>query len=168
MTTAQQQQRHSNFLLGSTFTSTTITTNNNNNNSNVAVVVRRCYHGTSTTLLSVRRRRTNTRDGIRAKAPAVGDDDDNDDEKARVRSRDEFLPAAVAFLDKLHAALQPLLPINENMIVTRGIEKPEDDDNKYGRDGEKDDSIVYGPFLLIDLGPTDGQYSLAVDTEQNV
>lgn len=77
---------------------------------------------------------------------------------------EDFEPKARLFLDKIHAAMQPLIPINENMIVTRGEEQPE----QLGDDREPDESIVYGPFLLIDLSPVHGQYTLTVDTLQGV
>lgn len=51
------------------------------------------------------------------------------------------------------------------MILTRGKEfQRDDDDDDYVRD----ESVVDGPFFLIDLGPADGQYSLTVDLQQCV
>jgi frataxin-like iron-binding protein CyaY len=133
----------------------------------------------------VRRRRANNRDGIRpAPPPLAADpgeatsasdtvdlDEQRDNSSSSRKHRDahtsppvDFEPKARLFLDKIYAAMQPLIPINENMIVTRGEEQPEllDDDE------ELDESIVYGPFLLIDLGPVHGQYSLTADTLQGV
>lgn len=129
----------------------------------------RSYHGTAATTLSVRRRRTNARDGIRSKPDSSDEDDSNETLQSRTLTRSDtdpilFVQAATALLDKLHTALTPLVPINDNMILTRGIEKPEDDNC----DEEANDSIVYGPFLLIDLGPVDGQYSLTIDALQSL
>jgi frataxin-like iron-binding protein CyaY len=133
----------------------------------------------------VRRRRANNRDGTRPAPPPplleAGTDEatsvvdleaerDSSSSRKRGMVRDthaslaDFEPNARLFLDKINAAMQPLIPINENMIVTRGEEHPE----LSGDDEELDESIVYGPFLLIDLGPVHGQYTLTADTLQGV
>jgi hypothetical protein len=143
------------------------------------------YRTSLVAFFSVRRRRDNNRDGIRSPAPAQQSSDADgdvenvgDDDKARaalgrknrsaVVEPHDFVPRAKAFLDKIHKALLPLVPINDNMIVTRGEEEPpEDDDNDLNGTVVDDESIVYGPYLLIDLGPMHGQYTLTVDALQS-
>jgi Frataxin-like domain len=128
------------------------------------------YHGTEISSLPVRRRRTNTRDGSRPKPTVREEDGANSEPRSHRKIRsvtdpDTFLQAATALLDKLHMALRPLIPINDNMLVTRGDEQPEGDTDT---DDEEESDIVYGPFLLIDLGPVDGQYALTVDALQHL
>lgn len=127
----------------------------------------RSFHRTSLTALSVRRRRTNTRDSSSPQS-IVADDDENSESPrpisicTSVTDSEPFLKAGIALLDKLLIALQPLVPINDNMFLTRGEERS--DGNDDGGEGD----ILYGPFLLIDLGPVDGQYTLTVDVLQHV
>jgi hypothetical protein len=62
---------------------------------------------------------------------------------------DRFRQRTAELLDKLHAALAPLgPPVNDPFVLVRGEEEG------------------LGPFLLLDLGPVHGQYTLQVDYEQ--
>ncbi|GKY94121.1 hypothetical protein MPSEU_000378200 [Mayamaea pseudoterrestris] len=61
-----------------------------------------------------------------------------------------FRETATALIDKLYTALQPMEQVNDPFFLTKGME---------------DD---LGPFLLIDFGPLQGQYSIQVDVEQSV
>lgn len=107
---------------------------------------------------------------------------------------------AAALLDKFHAALRPLAPINEGMVLARGragdreelrfpsrnmrpvndlaepptaADEEEEDENKKGttmeeeedddRDEDDDTIALSGEYLLIDLGPVHGQYTIQAD-----
>lgn len=80
--------------------------------------------------------------------------DDNDDDElfslrhARVEDEHAFRASADTLLEKLYQAMEPLQRSNPDMFLSRGQE-PE-----------------MGPFLLIDLGVTGGQYNIQVDCEQ--
>ena len=68
-----------------------------------------------------------------------------------VTDRNRFEAASDALLVKIYEAMRPLKPpLNENLILTRGIEPD------------------LGNFLLISLGPADGQYTIQVDLEGNI
>lgn len=151
-------------------------------------VAKSAYHGTSLALLSLRRRRTNIRDSSLRDIPVDSGSKPVDTyDKSKVESNadprslnalsvptvstkeSQFLIAASALLEKLHASLQPLIPINDDMIVTQGVEEPpfsEGDVLSGNQNDDELDSVVYGPFLLIDLGPVCGQYSLMADLLQ--
>ena len=132
----------------------------------------RLFHTSPKTLLPVRRRRRN-----QALTPTSAEDDeesDFDDEndncdssnKKKIkndRSRDVqgirheavldsaiFLSAAKVLIDKVEKALQPMKHANDPFFLSRGFEE------------------YMGEFLLLDLGPLLGQYTIQIDEENKI
>lgn len=63
---------------------------------------------------------------------------------------DVFKKAGSALIEKLYHALKPMEKHNDPFILTRGVEED------------------MGEFLLLDLGPVIGQYTVQVDLEQGI
>ena len=86
------------------------------------------------------------------------DDDDESDENAtttrkpirRVTNAAAFDQVATRLIDKVYAALEPLKAINDPYFLSR----------------DRDPDIGNGEYVLLDLGPLYGQYTLQVDPEQ--
>jgi hypothetical protein len=144
--------------------------------SNVSSSLHRCsFHGSTSVRFAVRRRRRAGGDlpvsdeqrrqsrrkaggGVLDHSWEHGADDDEDEARVekplRIRHEsdddvDRFRQRSSELLDKLHAALAPLgPPVNDPFVLVRGEEEG------------------LGPFLLLDLGPVHGQYTLQVDEEQ--
>lgn len=71
-----------------------------------------------------------------------------------------FAEKASQLLTKIHAAMQPLVPLNApHMLVTRGTTTTTDDD---------DDDAVQGDYILLDFGPVHGHYQIQIDTAQQM
>ena len=124
----------------------------------------RLIHSTQTRNFPVRRRRRGG--GItptttpEAKSETDTDEDSKDDKQGFKRTEygpvtdpEKFAKAASTLMDKLFHALKPLERFNQEFILTRGI-----DDEEYAG----------GEFILIDLGPVNGQYTIQVDLEQSL
>jgi len=103
----------------------------------------------------------------------------------------EFETVAVALLDEVHNAMKPLAPLNTNMVLVRGkVEDneevlvpsrnmqpvhninvdPAQENNEQQQEEEEEDEEkgmirVRGEYLLIDLGPVHGQYTIQTDVE---
>ena len=112
---------------------------------------------------AVRRRRR--RGQAAATALPKNEDDENDDnnntdddgESAvprrrihRVTDPEIFEQVATALVDKIFAALAPLQAVNDPFVLTR----------------DRDPDVSNGEYILLDLGPLHGQYTLQVDPEQ--
>jgi hypothetical protein len=69
---------------------------------------------------------------------------------AAVTEPGEFSTSASALIDKLYAAIQPMERVNDPFFLTRGYEED------------------LGPFVLLDLGPLKGQYTIQIDLEQSL
>ena len=121
---------------------------------------RRYFHATALREAAIRRRR---RRGGQAPSPGYNDnkqqqqpDDDGDDEGSarrpirRVMDPVVFGTRATALVNKIHTALIPLQAINDPFILTR----------------DRDPEIGNGEYILLDVGPLFGQYTLQVDPEQ--
>jgi hypothetical protein len=116
----------------------------------------RHFHTTPSVAFAVRRRR---RQAVAPTPTSDGDydsDDDQDggDQSQSGGSRDavvdpiQFQQGGDALLEKIQAALEPMQRANDHFFVTRGTEED------------------VGDFLLIDVGPVHGQYTLQIDLEQ--
>jgi hypothetical protein len=145
------------------------------------------YHSSAVSLLEVRRRRRSN----------VGDNvnESTNDESEVLQQQQEpmqikidpsvFISHATTLLNKLHDALVPLLKINDNMTVRRGDSigkmerQPQQNHETLDGSGDSakpvglDDEVnefnnVDGPYILIDLGPVDGQYTLIADEQRCV
>ena len=118
------------------------------------------FHSTPPGSLPVRRRRR--RDQV--VAPELHDDDEDSDDNnedtsdtrqalgirhTAVTDPAAFATAAEALLTKLQVALEPMKAFNEYFLLTRGTEE-------------------MGDFLMLDLGPMLGQYTVQVDLEQHL
>jgi len=86
----------------------------------------------------------------------VDDTDEKDDSKPKgirheaTTDREHFKEAGSALIEKLYNALKPMEKFNDTFILTRGVE----------------DDV--GEFLLLDIGPVHGQYTVQVDVEQTI
>jgi hypothetical protein len=146
------------------------------------------YHSSAVSLLEVRRRRrSNVGDNV--------NESTNDESEVLQQQQREpvqikidpsvFVSHATTLLNKLHDALVPLLKINDNMTVRRGDSigkmerQPQQNHETLDGSGDSakpvglDDEVnefnnVDGPYLLIDLGPVDGQYTLIADEQRCV
>lgn len=67
-----------------------------------------------------------------------------------VTDSEEFGTASNALINKLMNALSPLKEFNDPFVLTCGIEED------------------MGYFILLDLGPTLGQYNIQIDLDENV
>jgi frataxin-like iron-binding protein CyaY len=86
------------------------------------------------------------------------DDDDNDEDEVVSASRGllhktvddpvAFLKGADTLLDKIQEAMEPMKRANDYFFITRGTEED------------------MGDFLLIDLGPLLGQYTLQIALDE--
>jgi len=98
--------------------------------------------------LSTLRRRRRRNQSIQ-----ISEVDDEDEERTResiaINDPVLFEHESGALLDKLFDALAPLRKINDPFILTRGEED-------------------LGEFILLDIGPVNGQYTIQVDLEQRV
>ena len=90
---------------------------------------------------------------------AAGGDDESEEKDplnllgynhVAVTEANMFSTASSALIEKLFAAIEPMELINDPFFLTKGSE---------------DD---LGPFLLLDLGPLKGQYTIQVDLEQSM
>ena len=68
----------------------------------------------------------------------------------RVTNAAAFEQVATKLIDKIYAALEPLQAINDPYFLSR----------------DRDPEIGDGEYILLDLGPLHGQYTLQVDPEQ--
>jgi hypothetical protein len=112
----------------------------------------RHFHTTPSLSFAIRRRRR------QAVAPtptsdAEYDSDDDDDggdqpQLDAVVDPIQFQQGGDALLEKIQIALEPMKRANDHFFVTRGTEEE------------------VGDFLLIDVGPVHGQYTLQIDLEQ--
>ena len=118
------------------------------------------FHSSPPSGLPVRRRRKRRHDVVVAKPKQDddegSDDDDTSDDRQALGLRHQpvtdpaaFATAAQALLVKVQAALEPMKAFNEEFILTRGSEE-------------------MGDFLLLDLGPVLGQYTIQIDLEQHL
>mmetsp|Transcript_14006 Transcript_14006/g.26846 ORF Transcript_14006/g.26846 Transcript_14006/m.26846 type:complete len:247 (+) Transcript_14006:134-874(+) len=146
--------------LTTTSSSFPTTYNNNNNNSQRRITSsshsHRYYHTTPLRESSIRRRR---RRGQASPSTNNRQSDDDDYDKGtarrpirRVKAPVEFETRATALVDKIYAALVPLQAINDPFVLTR----------------DRDPEIGHGEYILLDVGPLFGQYTLQVDPEQAV
>ena len=107
------------------------------------------YHATSQLSFPVRRRR-----GKASLHLEEAKDEDDEFDMSRLQHEAvtgaEFVEASEELLNELYEALHPLQAINDNMFLTRG-----------GEEG-------VGEFLLIDLGPANGQYNVQIDNENAI
>jgi len=125
---------------------------------------RSLFHSSPTASFPERRRRKGA--GPTPSAPPDLDAEDEDDERSKKERHDKavaavtrhepvtdparFREASDALLEKLYQAIKPMgPPVNKDpFVLTRGTE----------------DDV--GDFLLLDLGPVKGQYTVQVDNEQ--
>lgn len=121
----------------------------------------RSFHASSPRTAARRRRRRGQATIPSTSTEDDGDeDDDNDDKNAttanrpvpirRVTDPAVFDAQATQLLDTIFAALQPLQAINNPFFLSR----------------DRDPDIHDGEYILLDLGPLHGQYTLQVDPEQ--
>jgi hypothetical protein len=73
----------------------------------------------------------------------------------------EFSSCSIQLLDKLYQRCLPLRKINDNMNVVKGDSCIDKDAKFLGI--ESNDSLMDGPYLLVDVGPVDGRYVLIAD-----
>jgi hypothetical protein len=112
----------------------------------------RHFHTTPSLSFAVRRRR---RQAV-APTPISEAEYDSDDEEDSgdqpqldaVVDLVQFQQGGDALLEKIQIALEPMKRANDHFFVTRGTEEE------------------VGDFLLIDVGPVHGQYTLQIDLEQ--
>jgi hypothetical protein len=111
----------------------------------------RHFHTTPSLSFAVRRRR---RQAV-APTPTSDAEYDSDDEEDgdqpqldAVVDPVKFQQGGDALLEKIQVALEPMKRANDHFFVTRGTEED------------------VGDFLLIDVGPVHGQYTLQIDLEQ--
>jgi hypothetical protein len=126
------------------------------------LIATRSYYATPLLCHALRRRSRRHSPGSAPTQGGNGGDDDiedlNDDESRNrlgynhvAVTDDKFFSAsASALIDKLYKAIQPMERVNNPFFLTKGIE---------------DD---LGPFLLLDLGPLLGQYTIQVDLDQSL
>jgi hypothetical protein len=116
----------------------------------------RHFHTTPSLSFAIRRRRrgqavapTPTSDNIE-----YDTDDEEDGQPEPGDSRDavldpiQFQQGGDALLEKIQVAMEPMQRANDHFFVSRGTEEE------------------MGDFLLIDVGPVHGQYTLQIDLEQ--
>lgn len=103
---------------------------------------------TPTNCFPVRRRRKSVVSRQEVISGEVEDlDGKSSTDKGRVSSvylmeQAQFDASADAFMEKIYQALEPLRKLNEGMVLSRGIEEEA------------------GKFIMIDLGPSMGQYNI--------
>lgn len=116
----------------------------------------RHFHTTPSVSFAVRRRR---RQAVAPTPTSEGDyDSDDDDDDGDQSQSGGFYDAVVdpirfeqggdTLLEKIQVALEPMKRANDHFFVTRGTEEE------------------IGNFLLIDVGPVHGQYTLQIDLKQ--
>jgi hypothetical protein len=112
----------------------------------------RHFHTTPSLSFAVRRRRRQSV-APTPKSDAEYDSDDEEDggdqpQLDAVVDLVQFQQGGDALLEKIQIALEPMKRANDHFFVTRGTEEE------------------IGDFLLIDVGPVHGQYTLQIDLEQ--
>jgi hypothetical protein len=112
----------------------------------------RHFHTTPSLSFAVRRRR---RQAVAPTPISEAEYDSDDDEDGgdqpkldAVVDLVQFQQGGDALLEKIQVALEPMKRANDHFFVTRGTEEE------------------VGNFLLIDVGPVHGQYTLQIDLEQ--
>jgi hypothetical protein len=112
----------------------------------------RNFHTTVPVSFAVRRRK---RQAVAPTPTSEAEYDSDDEEDGGDRPQldavvdlVQFQQGGDALLEKIQIALEPMKRANDHFFVTRGTE----------------DDI--GDFLLIDVGPVHGQYTLQIDLEQ--
>jgi hypothetical protein len=111
--------------------------------------------------LSQALRRRSRRQTVTSPTPNDDGSDDEDDETGDNKNRlgyshaaitepGEFSTSASALIDKIYTAIQPMERVNDPFFLTRGYEED------------------LGPFVLLDLGPLKGQYTIQIDLEQSL
>lgn len=78
----------------------------------------------------------------------------------------DFASCSMNLLDKLNQRCLPLTKINDNMKVVKGDSCIDKTAKALGI--ESNDSLIDGPYLLVDVGPVDGRYVLIVDMERRL
>lgn len=108
------------------------------------------FHTTTSALFPVNRRRRPSASSIPTENPKNedGKQDETDQNKAIVTDPQQFEVASNLLIDKLVAALRPLEALNDPFLLTVGMETD------------------LGKYILLDLGPVNGQYTVQVDLEQ--
>lgn len=105
-----------------------------------------------------KRKPSGTSDSSKPKAEEAGTQGDGGKKdkphqsvKTVVTEKSEFQKASQSLLQSVQQALEALVPLNKpHMFVTKGHEEG------------------MGDFLLVDLGPTHGQYTIQVDVSQTL
>jgi hypothetical protein len=112
---------------------------------------RRLMHS-PTTLYAMRRRNRQT-----VAIPKDEDDDEGSPSTNRlgtmhtaVTDETEFADASKALIEKLYKAIEPMGRSNDPFFLTKGFEEE------------------MGPFVLVDFGPVQGQYTIQVDRDQSL
>ena len=112
----------------------------------------RHFHTTPSLSFAVRRRR---RQAVAPTPPSDAEYDSDDEEDGGDQPQLDAVVDLVQFqqggdtlLEKIQVALEPMKRANDHFFVTRGHEEE------------------VGDFLLIDVGPVHGQYTLQIDLEQ--
>lgn len=125
----------------------------------LTVQTSRCYHATALNLQAVRRRRKRN---VTASRQLEEDETSNSEKKdgssssvsssrktiRRITDPEAFDTVSTELLDTIYAALKPLQEINDPFFLSR--------------DTEWD----MGDYILLDLGPLHGQYTIQIDKEQ--
>jgi hypothetical protein len=139
----------------------------------IATTSQRNYHRTAVASLAaaVRRRKRTGRGG--PSSPEPRDEAlDRSFNLEKIEDIQVFHEKVEDVLSRIYTALQPLLPINPDMQVSRGYGNPydllvsdgtEEDDSKKSLEPDDQVSLVQGKYIHIDLGPVEGSYSLIAD-----
>ena len=133
-------------------TTTTTTTTSTSPNTTSRRIPSRSYYHTTSIREAVRRRRR------RGQAMDMENSKDGGGESSstgrrpirRVTDSVAFDRIAAALLDKIYGALLPLQAINDPFVLTR----------------DRDPDIGNGEYILLDVGPLFGQYTVQIDAEQ--
>jgi frataxin-like iron-binding protein CyaY len=153
---------------------------NNNNNffssyqRMISTTSHRNYHGTVvTSLAAVRRRKRTGRGGPNSPEPRE-EELERSFNLEKIEDIQVFHEQVEDILTKIDTALQPLLPINPDMQISRGFGNPYDflvsddtaaevDESKKSSEYDDQGSLVQGKYIHIDLGPVEGSYSFIAD-----
>lgn len=116
----------------------------------------RSIHSTTVVPAAKRVRHRPRRNSLRESDDDVEENDEDSDSKpsgvrhSAVTDPQRFKEAGSELIQKLYTALQPMERSNDPFILTRGEEED------------------FGEFLLLDLGPVIGHYTIQVDLQQGI
>jgi hypothetical protein len=116
----------------------------------------------SSVMKPTRRRRSGSHIG------RIAEEDRYDDEKSAIPdiSPKLFAYCSTFLLNKIYERCLPLVKINDNMKLVKGDSCIDEDAKARGI--EVNDELMDGPYLIVDLGPVEGQYVLLVNTERHL